>query len=237
MKTFTPPTTTTVDWQNVATSLDTVGYAVTTPILSLPDCTELIALYDDPVPWRSRTAPDRYRLGPGEYQHFAYPLPHTVAALREECYTHLSPIARSWHEKLDVPGAFPDTLDDFLNQCHKARQPNPTPLITKHQAHDYLGLHQDDDESRTFPLQVMVMLSKASKDYTGGEFLLVENSPRAQSRGRAVVLKQGQAVIYPTSWRPGTGNRGHYKINVRNGVSTVHTGARHTLKLSFHDTN
>ena len=97
-------------------------------------------------------------------------------------------------------------------------------------------LHQDARDGNTFPLQLMVMLSKSRKDYTGGEFLIVENSPRAQSRGRVVQLKQGQGVIWPTSHRPGTGNRGHYRIEVRNGVSTVHTGRRHALVVTFHDT-
>src|SRR5262249_36960320 len=145
-------------------------------------------------------------------------LPDTVAALRDDAYTHLAPIANSWHEMLDIPGAFPDNLAEFLSECHAEGQCEPSPLITRHRARDYHGLHQDGDDGYTFPLQLAIMLSRAGKDYTGGEFLVVENSPRAQSRGRVVVLKQGQAVIWPTSWRPGTGNRGHYRIGVRHGM-------------------
>jgi uncharacterized protein len=81
----------------------------------------------------------------------------------------------------------------------------------------------------------MVMLSRPDQDYTGGEFLLVENLPRAQSRGTAITLRQGQAVIWPTRYRPGTGTRGFYRIGVRHGVSVVRGGHRHTLGVIFHD--
>jgi hypothetical protein len=107
--------------------------------------------------------------------------------------------------------------------------------MQRHRAHEFNCLHQDIHGEHMFPLQLMVMLSRAGKDYTGGEFLLVEQLPRAQSRGRAVTLKLGQAVIWPTSHRPGTGNRGHYRISVRHGISTVHTGARYALKLNFQE--
>lgn len=224
------------NWRSIATSLDTVGYAVTPPILSTADCVELIELYDRHGPWRSRVEQDRYRLGPGEYQHFADPLPETVTTLRRDCYEHLAPIANTWHERLGLPATFPDRLPDFLATCHEAGQTNSTPLLTRHRAQEFHCLHQDEHEGTAFPLQLMVLLSKSRKDYTGGEFLLVENSPRAQSRGRVVPVKQGQGVIWPTSYRPGTGNRGHYRIEVRHGVSTVHTGVRHALGVMFHDT-
>lgn len=238
MQTLTAPPNTLTDWnwRAIAASLDEVGYALTPTILSTADCAELIELYDQNDPWRSRVEQDRYRLGPGEYRQFANPLPATVAALRRDCYPHLAPIANTWHERLGLPPTFPDHLPDFLDTCHEAGQPNPTPLVTRHRAHDFHCLHQDDHGGKTFPLQLMVQLSRSRKDYTGGEFLLVENSPRAQSRGRVISVKQGQGVIWPTTHRPGTGNRGHYRIEVRHGVSTVHTGVRHTLGVMFHDT-
>jgi hypothetical protein len=78
----------------------------------------------------------------------------------------------------------------------------------------------------------MVMLADT---YTGGEFLLVETLPRAQSRGTAITLAQGQAVIWPTRHRPGSGARGFYRIGVRHGVSAVRSGERHSLGVIFHD--
>lgn len=238
MQTLTAPPNTLSgwNWQTIAASLDDVGYAVTPTVLSIPGCTELIELYEQDGPWRSRVEQDRYRLGPGEYRHFADPLPDTVETLRRDCYEHLAPIANTWHERLGLPPAFPDRLTDFLDTCHEAGQTDPAPLVTRHRADEFHCLHQEGNEGKVFPLRLMVLLSKSRKDYTGGELLLVENSPRAQSRGRVVALKQGQGVIWPTVCRPGSGNRGHYRIEVRHGVSTVHRGARHTLGVMFHDT-
>jgi hypothetical protein len=230
-----PSPVATLKWPTLAKSLDEQGYAVTPPLLSPADCAELIAMYEQPEPWRSRVVQDTYRLGPGEYQQFTTPLPAIIGALRNDCYEHLAPIANAWQQKLNQLSSFPATLRDFLDTCHSSGQTNPTVLIRQHRAQNFTCLHQDDHGEHMFPLQLMVLLSKASKDYTGGEFLLVEQLPRAQSRGRAVTLKQGQAVIWPTSQRPGTGNRGHYKIAVRHGTSTVHTGTRHTLEINFHD--
>jgi hypothetical protein len=236
MNTITPPSTVTgVNWSTVATSLDDQGYAVTPPLLSPADCAELIALYDDPGPWHSRVEQDRYRLGPGEYKQFTSPLPDSIAALRAECYEALAPIANAWQPKLSQLTTFPAHLSDFLETCHDSGQTNPTSLIQRHRAQDFNCLHQDFHGEHMFPLQLMVMLSRAGKDYTGGEFLLVEHLPRAQSRGRAVTLKLGQAIVWPTSYRPGTGNRGHYRIGVRHGISTVHTGTRYALELNFHE--
>lgn len=237
MKTLDAPNTVAAwNWSALSTSLDNVGYAITPPALSPADCAELISLYDRPEPWRSRIEPDRYRLGPGEYQYFDDPLPDTVAMLRRECYERLAPLANSWQDKLGITGAFPAHIDEFLATCHDFGQTNPTPLVMRHRAQEYNCLHQDSHDGPVFPLQLMVMLSRPNKDYTGGEFLLVENLPRAQCRGRAVVLKQGQAVIWPTGSRPGTGNRGYYRIGVRYGISTVHTGTRYALGVNFHDT-
>ncbi|HYS38781.1 MAG TPA: 2OG-Fe(II) oxygenase [Pseudonocardiaceae bacterium] len=238
MTTTTRPTTTPVanwDWPSLTTSLTQQGYATTPPVLTPADCADLIARYDQPEPWRSTVDMARYRFGAGQYKYFNHPLPDQVTALREACYPHLAPVANTWHEQLRQPQRFPDHLADYLTTCHEAGQTKPTPLVLRYTPGDYNCLHQDIYGDHAFPLQLMVMLSRKDKDYTGGEFVLVENLPRAQSRGRVITLQQGQAVIWPTQYRPGLGTRGHYRIAVRHGVSTVHTGHRHTLGIIFHD--
>jgi hypothetical protein len=198
------------------------------------ECRGLIELYDgQPGAWRKKIDMARYRFGRGEYQYFANPLPDVVQKLREAFYPSLAPLANEWNERLGLPERFPETLDEFLDQCHAAGQTKPTPLVLRYHAGDYNCLHQDIYGAHAFPLQLMVMLT--NDDYTGGEFLLVENLPRAQSRGTAIALKQGQAVIWPTRYRPGQGTRGFYRIGVRHGVSTVRSGQRHTLGVIFHD--
>ena len=79
------------------------------------------------------------------------------------------------------------------------------------------------------------VLSARNDDYTGGQFLLVEQRPRAQSRGDAIDLDRGQAIIFPNRLRPVRGARGEYRVNVRHGVSRVLSGNRFSLGIIFHD--
>jgi hypothetical protein len=79
------------------------------------------------------------------------------------------------------------------------------------------------------------MLSRQSSDYTGGEFLLIESRPRAQSRASAITLERGEAIIFPNSFRPVKGTRGCYRTVMRHGVSEVLSGTRLTLGVIFHD--
>ena len=86
-----------------------------------------------------------------------------------------------------------------------------------------------------FPLQVVINLTKPAVDYTGGEFILVEQRPRAQSRGTAVSLAYGQGLVFTTRDRPVQSQRGWSAAPVRHGVSVVRSGQRLTLGLLFHD--
>jgi len=224
-----------VDWGELWSSLDRRGYAVTPPLLSAADCARLVGLYDEAGHWRSRVDMARHRFGAGEYKYFDYPLPDLVTELRTAFYPRLAPMANAWNECLRLPDRFPDHLGDFLERCHDAGQTRATPLLLRYGTDGYNCLHQDIYGEHAFPLQLMVALSQSGSDYTGGEFLLVEQVPRAQSRGTAITLDQGQAVIWPTRYRPGRGTRGFYRIAVRHGVSTVRSGHRDTLGIIFHD--
>jgi uncharacterized protein len=224
-----------LDWQELRSSLDRAGYAVTPPMLSAAECAELAALYDEDQHWRSRVDMARHRFGSGEYKYFTRPLPDLVSQLRAAFYPPLAEAANAWNDRLGIGDRYPERLEDFLDRCHAAGQTRPTPLILRYGPGDYNCLHQDIYGELAFPLQLMVMLSRGGDDYTGGEFLLVENLPRAQSRGTAVTLRQGEAVIWPVRVRPGAGSRGFYRIGVRHGVSVIRSGQRHTLGVIFHD--
>jgi uncharacterized protein len=223
-----------VDWPAVAAALDAEGYA-TLPVLYAEECRELAALYADDDAFRRRVVMEHHAYGRGEYKYFRYPLPGLVAALRREIYPHLAPIAENWRARLREAGAFPPALDVYLAQCHRAGQERPTPLMLKYGPGDYNRLHQDLYGPLVFPLQLTVLLSDPQRDFTGGEFLLVEQRPRVQSRGEVVPLRRGEAVIFPVHHRPVDGARGPYRVTMRHGVSRLRSGERYTLGIIFHD--
>jgi len=224
-----------VDWQQVAASLDERGYATTAALLTTEQCRSLAALYDRKEAFRSRVVMQRHGFGSGEYKYLCYPLPDIVEALRQAIYPQLAPIANRWRERLREEGRFPPALAAYLKECHATGQERPTPLILKYEAGDYNCLHQDLYGDLVFPLQLTVLLSAPDDDFTGGEFLLVEQRPRAQSKGEVVPFRQGQAVIFPVHHRPVEGTRGPYRVTMRHGVSRLRSGRRFTLGIIFHD--
>ncbi len=220
---------------DLGAALDHDGYAVLPGLLNAEGCGELAALYDDREAFRSRVVMARHGFGEGEYKYLAYPLPPIIAELRQTLYPLAAPVANRWQQQLGQEPNFPDRLDDYLKRCHDAGQRRPTPLILKYGPGDYNCLHQDLYGELVFPLQATVLLSRPGEDFTGGEFLLVEQRPRRQSKGEAVPLSQGDAVIFPVNHRPVAGTRGHYRVTMRHGVSRVRSGSRFTLGIIFHD--
>jgi len=225
-----------LDWKSAEESLCERGFAVTAPILSASECDALTALYDDASRFRSHIIMERYRFGIGDYKYFAHPLPEVVAELRTSAYPHLAEIANRWAEGLgETAPRYPKDHAAFLRICHKAGQKKPTPLMLHYEAGGYNCLHQDIYGEVSFPLQMVFMLGQYGRDWEGGEFVLVEQRPRAQSSAEVVRADQGQAVIFTTRYRPVKGARGYYRVNLRHGVSRVRWGTRYTLGIIFHD--
>jgi hypothetical protein len=192
-------------------------------------------MYSDPARFRTKIDMARFRFGRGEYQYFGYPLPELILRLRKTLYANLHGIANAWMSALEMNAKFPATLDAFLDQCRKCSQVRPTPLLLRYRAGDFNCLHQDVYGELVFPLQVIVALTDPQTEFQGGELLLVEQIPRAQSRGHALTLARGEAVVISTRFRPIKGARGFYRATVRHGVSTVLSGERFTLGIVFHD--
>jgi uncharacterized protein len=224
-----------VDWASVVEEVNAYGCALTQQILSAGECRSLSRMYDEDERFRSTIDMARYRFGSGQYRYFARPLPDLVAGLREAFYPHLLPIARDWAQKLGRPAPWPDTLTEWLDMCHAAGQPKPTPILLRYRQDDWNALHRDLYGDLVFPLQVVIGLDEPGVDHTGGEFLLVEQRPRAQSRGTSTLLRRGQGLVFTTRDRPVRSARGWSAAPVRHGVSTVRSGVRHTLGLVFHD--
>jgi hypothetical protein len=225
-----------LDWKHVGESLSERGYAVTAPILTVGECASLVALYNDASRFRSHIIMERYRFGVGDYKYFANPLPEVVAELRGSSYPHLAVVANHWAEVLgESAPPCPGEHAAFLKICHKAGQTKPTPLMLHYEAGGYNCLHQDLYGDVSFPLQMVFLLGQQGRDWEGGEFILVEQQPRAQSRPQVVLADCGQAIIFTTRYRPVKGSRGYYRVNLRHGVSRVHRGTRYTLGIIFHD--
>lgn len=226
-----------IDWSGVDALLDAQGFASLPAVLEPDECQMLAGLYTQDARFRSRIDMSRFRFGVGEYKYFTSPLPPVVQSLREELYARLAPTANAWRVRLkpDTTDAYPAALPDFLARCHEAGQKRPTPLLLSYTAGGYNCLHQDIYGNLAFPLQVVFALNRAGEDYQGGEFLLVEQRPRAQSRGHALRIEQGAGIVFATRERPVAGTRGDYRVSMRHGVSTVTSGSRMTLGLIFHD--
>jgi len=224
-----------LDWSAITHELWETGFAKTPPLLGRAECAGLIRLFARDERFRSHIDLARYRFGVGHYKYFARPLPRLVEELRTRLYAALAPVGNAWMEALGSDERYALDLPTFLAHCGRLGQRRPTPLLLHYHAGGYNCLHQDLYGAVAFPLQVTCMLSQPGEDFTGGEFLLVEQRPRAQSHGEVVVLERGEAVVFPSRHRPVRGARGWYRATVRHGTSRVLVGERYTLGVIFHD--
>jgi uncharacterized protein len=223
------------NWAHLHEELSERGCAVLKNLLSAEECGQLAASYCKEELFRSRIVMARHGFGRGEYKYFRYPLPHLITSLREDLYERLVPVANRWNESMNMDVRYPATHQSFLEKCHAAGQEKATPLLLQYGEGDYNCLHQDLYGENVFPLQVVILLSEPSRDFTGGEFILTEQRPRMQSRPEVVPLCQGGAVAFAVHYRPVQGSKGTYRVNLRHGVSRLRSGQRHTLGIIFHD--
>ncbi|MEA2392896.1 MAG: uncharacterized protein QOJ82_787 [Solirubrobacteraceae bacterium] len=224
-----------LDWAELQRQLDEQGFAVTAPVLTESECVELADLFESDR-FRSTIDMARHRFGDGRYRYFARPLPDSIEAARVAFYERLAPIANRWADLLsgDNP-TFPLTHEELLERCREAGQERPTPLMLRYHEGDWNALHQDLYGDVYFPFQVLTVLSDPDRDYDGGEFVLMEQRPRAQSRAHVLRPPQGAFVIFPTRERPNRGKTGYHRVGLRHGVSTVTAGTRTALGVIFHD--
>ena len=216
-------------------ALSARGFTIVPGLVSPAECRALAALWPDQARFRKHIVMQRHGYGQGEYQYFTYPLPDPVQKLRETLYPALAAVANEWNAMLGREQRFPAALEDWLQHCHDGGQKRPTPLLLRYGPGDYNCLHRDLYGELVFPLQAVVLLNAPGRDFDGGEFMLVEQRPRAQSRGEVVPLAQGDAVIFAVNERPAKGSRGYHRTAMRHGVSSLRRGERFTLGIIFHD--
>ncbi|RPD39756.1 2OG-Fe(II) oxygenase [Chitinophaga barathri] len=223
------------DWEAVTRELHDKGYAIIPGVLTPQECTALTVSYSDAALYRKTISMERYRFGAGEYKYFRYPLPPLIQQVREEVYPRLAPVANSWMKALNIPRVYPLTHGELLAECKAAGQDKPTVLILQYGQGGHNTLHQDLYGDVFFPFQLVLFLSQPGQDHTGGEFVLVEQRPRAQSKAIVLQPGRGDMLIFTTNFRPVQGSKGYYRVNMKHGVSEIIDGHRHTLGIIFHD--
>ena len=224
-----------LNWDGITEDMNANGYASAPKVLTAKECDEFISQYNNQALYRKTINMERYRFGLGEYKYYQYPLPGLIQQLREGIYPKLAPIANNWMRVLNIDQHFPESLTQLLELCHAQSQTRPTPLILKYGKGGYNTLHQDLYGEVYFPMQVVLFLNEPDEDYKGGEFVMIEQRPRAQSK--AIVLKPGKGdmLIFTTNFRPVKGSKGYYRVNMKHGVSELAEGKRYTAGIIFHD--
>lgn len=224
-----------IDWEAITEEMNDKGFAIIPKLLSNEQCEELKRNYDNPDRYRKTVVMERYRFGLGEYKYFNYPLPNLIQNIRESIYPKLVPIANAWMRALNIATTFPDSFQEFQALCHNNNQTQPTVLILKYGQGGHNTLHQDLYGEIFFPMQIVLFLSEPDQDFTGGEFVLTQQTPRAQSKVIVLKPKKGDMLLFTTNFRPVKGSKGYYRVNMKHGVSEIHSGERHTLGIIFHD--
>jgi hypothetical protein len=224
-----------LNWDGITEDMNDNGYAAVPKVLTDNECDEFISQYNNEALYRKTINMERYRFGLGEYKYYQYPLPGLIQQLREGVYPKLAPIANNWMRVLNIDQHFPESLAQLLELCHAQNQTRPTPLILKYGKGGYNTLHQDLYGEVYFPMQIVLFLNEPDEDYKGGEFVMIEQRPRAQSK--AIVLKPGKGdmLIFTTNFRPVKGSKGYYRVNMKHGVSELAEGKRYTAGIIFHD--
>jgi hypothetical protein len=223
------------DWARIRAELDDFGCGLIGPLLTAPEAGEIRGLYGDDSRFRSTINMAEHRFGEGEYRYLAAPLPDAIEGLRQALYPRLLPVAQEWWTNLGRPTPWPETLDEWLAMCHGAGQTRSTPLLLSYGRGDWNALHRDLYGDLVFPLQVVINLNNPGVDHTGGEFVVYEQRPRAQSRATVTVIPHGHGLVFTTRDRPIETKRGWTAAPVRHGVSVVRSGHRLALGLIFHD--
>jgi hypothetical protein len=224
-----------INLQTVTEQMDAKGYSIIPQLLSTEQCDGLVQDYDNEDLYRKKIVMERYRFGLGEYKYFNYPLPGLIQAIRERVYPHLSLVANGWMNALKIDKQFPHSFNELQALCHKSNQTKPTVLILKYGKGGHNTLHQDLYGEIFFPIQAVLFLNEPGKDYSGGEFVLTQQTPRAQSKAIVLTPGKGDMLLFTTNFRPIKGSKGYYRANVKHGVSELHNGERHTLGIIFHD--
>ncbi|MGH7170235.1 MAG: 2OG-Fe(II) oxygenase [Gemmataceae bacterium] len=231
-----------LDWRALDECLTRTGCVRIAGLVDAPTCARLRVLFDDDALFAKTVRMDREDFGRGAYRYFRAPIPEEVDQLRRAVYPHAARIANGWQRLLGEPERFPAEWDAFREECRRAGQTTPTPLLLKYGAGGFNALHRDLRGAVFFPVQMAVVLSPRADDsdpaaegFHGGEFLLCDVPERPKSRRRLVAAGLGDAVLFCTRDRLEVVGGVYGLQPVKHGVATIAAGERFVLGVPFHE--
>jgi len=224
-----------LNWLEIAETLDCQGYALIKEFINGHQCKTLRKGYNQRTLYRKTVNMERHSFGIGEYKYFQYPLPTLIQTIRENVYPYLVPLVNAWMANLGIEKKFPANLSEFIKECKINNQLVPTPLILKYKRGGFNTLHQDLYGEVYFPIQMVMMLSKPNTDYKGGEFVITEQIPRAQSKAIVLTPGQGDMLLFASNFRPIKSKKSYYRAKMRHGISKILEGERLAAGIIFHD--
>ena len=217
-----------IHWGEVSTQLDAEGYALCPGAVPDGDRRALVELLRAAPEASRRVALADAGWGQGELVVFNAALPEPLASWRRHFYGHLAPIANRWNQRLGVEDRYPAEPGGPVPQ---GQGPWGASHLSRLGEGGHLGLHPG---ASAFPLQLVAVLTRPGLDFEGGEFVMVEQRPRMQSRPIVVPLQTGDIAVVCSGTRPVAGGQGDYRVQLKQAISRVRAGERIGLSLSFH---
>jgi hypothetical protein len=138
------------DWDAATADMNDVGGALLPRLITPTECAAVLDLYPDDGLFRATIDMNRYRYGQGEYRYFDRPYPHPIDELKQALYPRLLPIARDWWAKLRRDAPWPDSLDEWLEMCHRAGQTKSTAILLKYGPGDWKRCTETSTETSSF---------------------------------------------------------------------------------------
>src|SRR3984893_1145516 len=109
------------DWAAIAADVNDFGGALLPRLLTTTEARRLRKLYGKDDLFRATIDMKPRRYGSGQYRYFRAPYPEAIEQLKQALYPRLLPIARDWWAELGREAPWPDSLDEWRDIGHGAR--------------------------------------------------------------------------------------------------------------------
>jgi hypothetical protein len=226
-------------WDEVDERLTREGCVLLPELLDPASCAEVRSWFDDDGLFDRTVVMDQPDFGEGFYRYFRAPVPGAVDGLRRAVYPHAARVANAWRGLLGKPQTYPPDWEAFRDECHRAGQSRPTPLLLKYGPGGFNALHRDLRGRVFFPLQFAVVLSpRADQEaggFGGGAFLFCDVPEGPKARRREIAAGLGDAVLFGTRDRLVRVGGAYGLQPVKHGVAPITAGTRLVLGVPFHE--